>query len=79
MWKGRTLPIFPYLLIQNPCAELAERQSLHVRYWHVASDVKKVRGAGLSFCLGTEVPRHRIGSVGTYGRTYVRMYDVRRR
>ena len=43
--KGGTLLIFPYMLIQNPCAESAERQSssyLHVQYWRVASDVKKV-------------------------------------
>ena len=33
------------MLIQNLCAKLAETRSsfhLHVRYWHVASDVKKV-------------------------------------
>ena len=29
-------------------------------------------GGGKHFCLGTEVPRHSAGCVGTYVRTYVR-------
>ena len=34
--------------------------------------------SSVGFCLGTEVPRHSAGCVGTYVRTCVRTYVVRR-